>query len=83
MGDTPLTRLFTNRNSVKSGCPADGQMPSPSWTTPLMSEEVWDYLLGPEERPIVIFPIQPPEIQAILPKVGTTHEAIMVEEEAL
>lgn len=83
MGDTPLARLFANRTIVKSGCPADRQAQPNSWTTPLMGEDSWDYLLGPEKRPLVVFPILPPEIQAILPKTGTPHEAIQPEGEAL
>jgi hypothetical protein len=58
-------------------------MVPPPWTTPLTNEEYLAFLLGPGERPLVIFPVTPPEIEAILPKNCIMHKAGTVEGGAL
>lgn len=84
MRESSLARLFARHGAVlaialKDGDATEALKPeSPAVTT----EASWTYLLGPEERPLVVFPILPPEIQAILPNAGTMHEAIPVEGEA-
>jgi hypothetical protein len=83
MNDTPLAALFANRNPVKREVPTDGQVVFSPWTTPRTSEQYWDYLLGPRERPEITFPATPTEIEAILPKACTTDGASTIEDEAL
>lgn len=73
MFERSLVRLFARPGAILAIASKDGKVteaPRPGCPT-LTTEELLRRLQFPGERPVVVFPVLSPEIEAVLPKDGS------------